>query len=702
MHVLRSFRRSITPLVLAGAALAAATSCGGGPSTTRSASEDDGGGDATADGASVSPFDGSVAPPDSTAGDANDSSSSADTSGQGVDSQSGDAGGDDSATASDAGGDGESGASDANTASDVESGSDAEVEAGLCRVDGTACSLDGGSGLCASGACGACSDPSSDSVCSGAYGDGGASGYICNAGVCVPGNCRTDGDCSGGICGLVTAQFCGGCMADSQCQSDATYGPSTICDTASMKCVTSACTAVATACSNAADICCHGASGDTCVPGNCCSDTQCSGSKPACDTNTNTCAACDAVGAGATFVEVDPVNGKDVVGNGSGTVGGTVQDGSCAYKTITFALGHLPAGPDGGVSTVDDVRVWPTGPVAAGEDFPITVPANMTIEGLGGPVTVNEAATGDAFTLAAAGSTLSNLIIDGATTGVHGVRATTGSTLTTNLVNVEVRNFTAAGIRVELSGKLTINSGTSAHNNGTAVTEPCGLRVTGQAQAVITGGALPIQFNQNTQNGILVDGAGSVTITGTPSGTTGSVVANDNMVDGIEIHQTVAVANTITGLVAVGNAEDGARFYGASSIQVRGSVFLGNTNNGVNILPEGAGANENSVAAIDLGTAASAGGNEFQSATSPNAFAGICLNIGTGAMQTLQAQGNIWEAGDGGVLNCGTAGTLTENAGKGCSAGVDIGGSGLSATVTATSNGIDVAACACAGNTTCK
>jgi hypothetical protein len=226
--------------------------------------------------------------------------------------------------------------------------------------------------------------------------------------------------------------------------------------------------------------------------------------------------------------------------------------------------------------------------------------------------------------------------------------------------------------------------------------------VTGQAQAVITGGALPIQFNQNTQNGILVDGAGSVTITGTPSGTTGSVVANDNMVDGIEIHQTVAVANTITGLVAVGNAEDGARFYGASSIQVRGSVFLGNTNNGVNILPEGAGANENSVAAIDLGTAASAGGNEFQSATSPNAFAGICLNIGTGAMQTLQAQGNIWEAGDGGVLNCGTAGTLTENAGKGCSAGVDIGGSGLSATVTATSNGIDVAACACAGNTTCK
>ncbi|MGO9832631.1 MAG: hypothetical protein ACLP1X_00295 [Polyangiaceae bacterium] len=713
MRVLRSFRKSLAPVALATFAIAAVASCGGGgTSTTRSASEDGGGSDATADGTSSAPPGDGSAPQDSFsqdsgAGDANDSSSSADSNGDGPGSQPGEAGEDDSATALDAGGDSESGAADGSPSSDAQNGADSE--AGLCSVDGTACSLDGGNGLCGAGACGSCSDPSSDSVCSGAYGDGGAGGYICTAGSCVPGNCHTDADCNGGICGFVTAQFCAGCTADSQCQSDVTYGPSTICDTSSKKCVTSACTTVAAACSNAGDICCPGVSGNACVPGNCCSDAQCSGTTPVCNTSTNACAVCDAVGAGATYVIVDPVNGKDIASNGSGTVGsGAVEDGACAFKTITFALGHLPAGPDGGASVVDDVRVLPTGPVATGEDFPITVPAGMTIEGVGGPVTVNETATGDgtftgvAFTLSAAGSTLSNLIIDGATTGVRGVRATTGSTLTTNLVNVEVRNFTAAGIRVELSGKLTINSGTSAHNNGSAGTEPCGLRVTGQAQVTITGGAVPIQFNQNTQNGILVDGAGSVTITGTPSGTTGSVVANANLVDGIDIHQTVATASTITGLVAMGNAEDGARFYGPSSVQVRGSIFLGNTNNGVNVLPEGAGANENDVAAIDLGTAVSAGGNTFQSATTPNAFAGICLNIGTGASQTLQAQGNIWGAGDGGALNCGAAGTLTENTGKGCSGGVDIGGSGLSATVTATSNGVDVASCSCGGNTTCK
>jgi hypothetical protein len=420
------------------------------------------------------------------------------------------------------------------------------------------------------------------------------------------------------------------------------------------------------------------------------------------------------VGAGATYVVVDPVNGRDVAGNGSGTVGGVVQDGACAFKTITYALGHFGRGADGGASGVDDVRVFPTGPVSAaasGEQFPITVPANVTVEGFGGPVTVDEPTGGDgtftgvAFTLSTAGSTLSNLIIDGAMAGVHGVRATTGSTVATKLVNVEVRNFAGAGIRVDLSGRLTLDSGTNAHNNGTTGAEQCGLHVTGQAQAVITGGAVPIQFNQNAQNGILVDGAGSVTITGTPgSGQSGTVVANGNLVDGIEIHQTVAAANSITGLVAAGNGSDGARFYGASSIQVRGSVFVGNTNDGVDVLPEGAGASTNSVAAIDLGSSGSAGGNRFQSAASPNGSAGICLNIALNQSQTLQAQGNLWEAGDGGALNCAASGTLTENANKACSGAVDVGGSGLSSAITVTliSNGINASACTCGNGAVCK
>jgi hypothetical protein len=546
---------------------------------------------------------------------------------------------------------------------------------------------------------------------SAAYGEGGAGGHLCKQGSCVPGNCRTDADCSGGICGLVTPQFCGGCTTDSQCQADASYGPTFLCSMASHKCVLAACTTVGVVCSNPSDICCPGAGGNSCVPGNCCSDTQCSGTKPACDTSTNTCAACDAIGAFATFVVVDPVNGRDIAGNGRGTVGGNVSDGACAFKTITYALGNLGSGPDGGPSTITDVRVSPTGPVGAatnGEQFPITVPAHVTVEGFGSPVTVNEVAAGDgtatgvAFTLATDGSTLSNLAIDGAMTGIHGIRVTTGSTAATNIVNVEVRNFTGAGIRVDLAGRLAIGPGTNAHNNGTTGTELCGLHVTGQAQAVITGGSVPIEFNQNAKSGILVDGAGSVTIAGTPSGgANGSVVANGNLVDGIEIHQTLAALNTIDGLVAAGNTEDGARFYGASSIQVRSSVFVGNLNNGVNVLPEGAGANQNLLTTIDLGSAASPGGNTFQSASSPNAFAGICLNIVPGQRQTLAAQGNLWEAGDGGVLSCTVSGTLTENSGKTCAGAVDIGGSGLSAVVTATSNGIDATSCTCLSGAVC-
>jgi parallel beta helix pectate lyase-like protein len=519
----------------------------------------------------------------------------------------------------------------------------------------------------------------------------------------------------------VTAQFCGECTTDAECQSDATYGASTICDTVSKTCVSSTCTTVGSACDNPHDVCCPGGNGNRCISGDCCSDAQCSGSNPVCNTNDNTCAACDGLAAGATFVVVDPVHGRDVAGNGRGTVGGNVEDGACGFKTIAFAVGNLGRGLDGGPTSVTSVHVLPTGAVSAAtndEQFPITVPAGLTIEGVGGPVTVNEAAAGDglstgvAFTLAAGGSTLSNLVIDGAMTGVHGIRATTGSTPSTNLINVEVRHFNAAGIRVELSGRLTINSGTNVHDNGLAsATEPCGLHVTGQAQAFIVGGTLPIQFNQNAANGILVDGEGSITVSGIPgAGTSGSVVANANLVDGIEIRQTVQAANTIEGLVAAGNGQDGVRLLGGSSVEVRGSVFVGNTGNGVDIEPEGAGANTDLVSDIDLGTAASPGNNVFQSTANPNA-AGICLNIDPGKSQTLQAQGNIWEGPDGGVLDCvtatdaGTVGTLTENTGttsKQCSGGVDIGGSGLSATVSVTSNGISVASCKCTTGPVCQ
>jgi hypothetical protein len=70
---------------------------------------------------------------------------------------------------------------------------------------------------------------------------------------------------------------------------------------------------------------------------------------------------------------------------------------------------------------------------------------------------------------------------------------------------------------------------------------------------------------------------------------------------------------------------------------------------------------------IDLGTAASAGGNTFQFATGamPNTGAGICLDLTPTAGQTLNAAGNTFEA-----ANCATAAdTLVR--GTTCTGGVD-------------------------------
>ena len=61
-------------------------------------------------------------------------------------------------------------------------------------------------------------------------------GHICFQGICQPGNCHgTSADCSGALtgylCGAQSANTCGACATDSQCQADSTYGSATICNT---------------------------------------------------------------------------------------------------------------------------------------------------------------------------------------------------------------------------------------------------------------------------------------------------------------------------------------------------------------------------------------------------------------------------------------------------------------------------------------
>jgi hypothetical protein len=406
---------------------------------------------------------------------------------------------------------------------------------------------------------------------------------------------------------------------------------------------------------------------------------------------------------------VDPVNGIDATGSGSGKVGGQ-PNGVCAFKTITYALAHL-----GGATAVS---VVPTGTVgtATGETFPLTVPAGVSVVGAtsGTPTVMTVPAAGAAvnsgvgFVLASDGSSVRNFAVGGGSTATHGVLATTGATLNTNIGPLEVHDFAAAGIRAEGSAQLTINAGTNAHNNGTTGAELSGLHVTGGAHVAIVGAAsAPIQFDGNGQSGILVDGLASVALTGTPgTGSTGSVVANNNTVDGLEIHQegNGIPANTITGLVAASNTQDGVRIFANSVASLRRSVLVGNGVNGVHIQSTGNGTAQTfDVSGIDLGAdlATNKGGNVLQSTTTPNNGAGICLDIATGKAQTVKAQGNTWITSSGAIDCSTTIGTLTEGLTKSCLGGVDIGGTGLSlGTASAAWNGVNVNQCTCGGTGT--
>ena len=450
-----------------------------------------------------------------------------------------------------------------------------------------------------------------------------------------------------------------------------------------------------------------------CVPGNCHTSANCSGTTRVCANNK--CAACDA--RNGAMVVVDPVNGADSANTGSGAAGGTAT-GTCAFKTIGYALGHL------GGATV--VNVLPTGVVSVatnGETFPIGVPANVTIKGSGGTVTVRDVATssgGVAFNLASAGSSLSNLLINGGTTGVHGVVVAAGAVGT--IGDVEVTGFAAAGVRAE-GGALTITAGTNIHDNGTGTSELSGLHVLNDAQVTVTGTGAQIQFNNNGQNGILVDGSGAakLMVTGTPSSATaGTVVANSNGIDGVEIAQTGATPSliTLTGLVAASNTQDGLRVFGGSNVRVRGSMLLGNMHDGVNVATSSGAApapHPDDVSTIDLGTntTTNAGNNVFQSSSTPNGFAGVCLNITRNQNQTLNAQGNTWidaasDAGGASIDCASVAGTLTEATAvapsRPCAGGVDIGGTGLNApTITpGTSNAVSVQKCTCGATATCQ
>ena len=658
------------------AACTTAVGCGGDDSST--VADQDGGGDVTS-------------PPQD--GGGSDSTSGNDT-GSGIDA------GTDSGNPFDAGNPIDTGI-DVGIDTGVDAGTDAGTDAGIAEAGGDAadaalsCSpansacTGGGvtNGLCKSSTCAPCIDPTDDTLCTTAYAtDGGAASFVCNAGTCTAGNCHTSAACAGQLC---VTNNCARCTTDSQCKGDSTYGANFVCNPTTGTCVSSTCNNPNNTCTvNAADECCTVNGANTCIPGNCCSNAQCAVAVPACQGNT--CAACDAVTNNTYYV--DPINGSDTLGDGSGRAAGSAAS-VCAFKTITKALNAIGANP------LANTRVLVVGPstVAAGENFPITVPLNVTISGTIGAVTVAVPVTANnGFRLRFGSSGLSNLIIDGTgnTSTAHGIVAETGTQATTTVTGVEVRNFpTEAGIRVADGAVLTIAAGTNVHNNGSLSASRPGLHVTGTGRAIISSTTDAISFHANSFAGIGVDSGGSVSITGTPGATTsGTVVSYANVgpgiiVAGVPIGGQFPTLSTITGLVSYSNTGDGARFVAGSNVKVRGSHFYSNLV-GVTVNQAGSGAlsYNDDVSHIDLGSNASTdpGNNVIQSPTLvdagaalANANAGLCVSINPNKSQILQAIGNVWaNATSTASINCAlvSPGALSKT--STCAGGVDLGGGG--------------------------
>jgi hypothetical protein len=438
------------------------------------------------------------------------------------------------------------------------------------------------------------------------------------------------------------------------------------------------CTTNSTACATPpGGECC----GHVCVPGDCCIDTDCTGSTIACQSNT--CTACDAVVGGAYFV--DPVHGSDGADTTGSNSAGSSPAGICAFKTIGHAIAVIGASAAAGTTITvlsDDSNT------INGEVFPLVIPANTVVQGSSASVkiTVSGSTTStvdggtliiahDGFHLASAASGLTTLTIEGssAAASARGVVADTGSTSTTTLANLTVTGFPDAGILVQNSGVLTVKPGTASTSN------LYGMRVTGTGNATVTGSSTAqTAFNSN-QVGVLVDGSGSISVTGTPgTGGDGTVVANDNTggssaQDGVIFAATPSSSgafpapSVIDGLVVWNSGNNGIRIFGGANVSVQNSYILNNGVSGIRVDTNpgactGLLCTNDSYGDISLGTSGAGnwGLNTLQDSTNPNKVVGVCFAPTVPATilgaVALSAAGNLF-----GTSNCSTtAAALTQ------------------------------------------
>jgi hypothetical protein len=699
------------------------TGCGGSTSINNGTGGD-GGAEASEDGSYDGGQDGSqgTSSGSSSSGAGSSSSGGGNGADTGASSSSGSSGATSSGSGSGSSGSGSSGASSSSSSSGggSDAGSDASDAAAGC-TSGTACSVGNVNGVCVAGACAPCNGGTTsigtDSGCTAAYG-GLSNPYVCNAGSCEAGNCTASSACSAPTptCGFSTPNFCGGCTSDGQCAAGKVCATAPGGGAAQGFCVSASaagCGSGTGACPiNPSDECCTG----SCYPGNCCviggSPVGCSGAGVACAPDTpgettggGTCTTCAAVSGASPVYYVDPLHGSDSQGTGNNSV-----TASCAFQTLTRALQVIGTSPQPN-TTIDvvggtgvTVHGVATGTPAAGQElFPLTIRSNITVTTSAGPVTVQVPARGTGNPTiglvlsgnpsAIVGGSGAALTIDGQTqTANAGVEVlTTGATVS----NVTIQNFLTAGVEVTNSGAaasaLTIGAGARLMGN-----RGDGLLVQGTSTATVnvTSGA-PVHFDNNGAHGVRVIGTGVVSLTGSVGAnppSTSTVVAQGNGAAGIWVQTTSSTQSTLTGIVSTGSTGgNGIRILPGSSVKVRGSWLLGNSQgSGIDVENNGGGT-VTSVANIDLGTGASPGGNTLQavSGMNPNGVAGICMRLPAAATTaSLSAEGNVFRS-----TNCATAaGPLVTAANLSCGGGADVGGT-IVATSAMTGNKIDVTMC---------
>lgn len=373
-------------------------------------------------------------------------------------------------------------------------------------------------------------------------------------------------------------------------------------------------------------------------------------------------AHCDGVPLTDGFtLHIDPAQGDDLQGTGSGTAGGAPEP-ACAYRTITraLALARVAARPS------MHLQVDSFGFLGSGEAFPLVLPAGTSLAGAPGLMPRLSVFAGTGLQLSASGTSVSGLVLDGAGSGAVGVLASAG---TSALQDVEVTGFTTVGVRAEQSAVLTVAGASKVHHNALGVllvdTASVTLDGTGASEGA------PLEVSSNANQGLEVRGAARLTATGVRSPfdpPSGSLVVTGNSRHGILVQQQLLAegsasppASSLTGVVVRGNGSSGLRLLGGSALSVRESYLSGNGQHGVHVQTDpafvagGAGANTgNFLGWLDLGRAGAPGANDLEDPDHLNGLKGVCLALDSGGSTggALKLAGNRFAGAGGVVVDC--------------------------------------------------